>query len=178
MTLSPFISSASIQRVFRTFLALALIAFVASCSSGPRAPLPVIPVPLSIFIQANDKINPDPKGRPSPVKIVVYELKSPTAFESADFFSISQKDQATLGGDLLAKEEFFLQPGTSKTLTRKGNAETNAIGVFVEFRDIDQTVWRAITLVPPAQQADPRTVLKPKSYHVLLNQKGIKIFPL
>ena len=168
---------AATRRFWCATLAVLMTGMLAGCPSSPKVPLPFIPVPLSIFIQANDKINPDSKGRPSPAKVVIYELKSPAAFESADFFSISQKDQATLGAEMLSREEFFLRPGDSKTLTRKGNAESGFIGVFVEFRDIDQTVWRAVTAVPPAQQGVP-AIMKPKSYHILLNQRGIKIFPL
>jgi type VI secretion system protein VasD len=130
-------------------LALLGLALLGGCSSsGPKQ---VPPDPFSVVVQADAKANPDSYGRPSPTKVVFYELKSPVTFETADFFSLSQKDQATLGGDMLSREEFFLRPGDSKTLIRKGIPETSTLAVFVEFRDIDKSIWHATANVPPPE---------------------------
>lgn len=165
-------------RFKRRMLTAAAMALIAGCASGPR---PVMPVPLNVSVRADAKINPDAKGRPSPLKVVFYELKSGAAFEAADFFSLSQKDQATIGTDLLGREEFFLRPGDSKTLVRKGYPDTAVIGVFAEFRDIDKSVWRATTAVPVAEPAGMLSSLratKEKSYQILLDQRSVKIIPL
>ena len=149
-------------------------ALLGGCSSGPK---PVTPVPLNVAIQASSKINPDTYGRPSPTKVVFYELKSSAAFETADFFSLSQKDQATLGADMLGKEEFFLRPGDSKTLTRKGFPETTALGVFVEFRDIDKSIWHATASVPAAETPGMFSVFSgsnQKNYQILIDQHSVK----
>ena len=79
-------------RKFHLLAALAMTSLCA-CLLGPK---PVAPVPLSVTVQATAKINPDNYARPSPAKVVFYELKSSTAFETADFFSLAQKDQASL----------------------------------------------------------------------------------
>jgi len=161
-----------------SLLAAAML-LLASCASGPK---PVLPIPLAISIKADNEINLDSHKRPSPLKIVVYELKSSAAFESADFFSLSQKDQATLGGDLLGREEIFLRPGETKTLTRKGYSDTTVIGVLAEFRDIDKAVWRAMATVPAAEQAgllsSVRGGPKEKTYQIIVDPLSVKILPL
>ena len=45
--------------------------------------------------------NPDINGRPSPVVIAVYQLKSPDGFLNGDFFSVYDPKGAALGEDLL-----------------------------------------------------------------------------
>ena len=104
-------------------------------------------------------------------------MKSSAAFETADFFSLSQKDQATLGAELLGKEEFFLRPGDSKVLTRKGFPETAALGVFVEFRDIDKSIWHATASVPAAATPGMFSVFggtNQKNYQILIDQHSVK----
>jgi len=46
-------------------------------------------------IKAAPTTNTDPRGRPSPIVVRVYELKSISAFNNADFFSRFDKDSET-----------------------------------------------------------------------------------
>ena len=63
-------------------------------------------------------VNPDARKRPSPVVLRVYELKSNALFESADFVSLFEKDQAVLGAELVSREEVILQPNDVKELIK------------------------------------------------------------
>lgn len=158
---------------FCLFAALGM-ALLSGCSSTPK---PVAPDPFTVVIQADAKINPDTYGRPSPTKVVFYELRSGVAFETADFFSLSQKDQAILGSDMLGKEEFFLRPGESKTLNRKGIPETSTLGVFVEFRDIDKSIWHATANVPPPEAPGMFSMFSgspQKNYQIQIDQHSVK----
>jgi len=159
-------------------LALLGLTLLQGCSSsGPKQ---VQPDPFTVVVQADAKANPDSYGRPSPTKVVFYELKSPVTFENTDFFSLSQKDQATLGGDMLSREEFFLRPGDSKTLSRKGLPETTSLAVFVEFRDIDKSIWHATANVPPPDAPGMFSSIglgggsKQKNYQIQIDQHSVK----
>ena len=79
-----------------------------ACSSVPKA------TTVNGSIEAAAGLNPSVTQRPSPLMIRIYELKSAAAFNQADFMSLYQSDQVTLGADLLAKEEMMLQPGESR----------------------------------------------------------------
>ena len=102
------------------------------------------PTLISAALQATTSINPDARNRPSPVVIRVYELKTPAAFESADFFSLFDKDQATLGADMVAREEFTMRPGDSKNINRELKPDTRFIAVFAVFREVEKSTWRAV----------------------------------
>jgi type VI secretion system protein VasD len=124
-------------------------ALVAGCASGPR---PTLPTELSIALVASARANPDVRGRPSPVVVRIYELKTPAQFNAADFFSLNDKEQATLGAELLHREEVVVSPGEIKQLARKVSAEARAVGVVVAYRDLERSVWRAsYTLAAPRE---------------------------
>ena len=85
----------------------ALVAvLIASCASAPT------PTEITGVVQASATVNPSVSKRPSPLLVRVYELKSATAFNSADFVSLYQRDQTELGAEMVSREEFMLNPGT------------------------------------------------------------------
>ena len=115
---------------------ICLAVILAACGKSPTL--------ISAALQATTSINPDARNRPSPVVIRVYELKTPAVFESADFFSLFDKDQATLGADMVAREEFTMRPGDSKNINRELKPDTRFIAVFAGFREVEKSTWRAV----------------------------------
>jgi type VI secretion system protein VasD len=81
----------------------------------------------------------------------LYELRSPGRFLAADFFDLAgrEREQATLGPDLKAREEWLLAPGASVELDRTLDAETRAVGVAAGYRDLGGAIWRAVAPVSP-----------------------------
>jgi type VI secretion system protein VasD len=118
-------------------------------SAACKAPPPPPPTAVKISVAVLASANPDSSGRPSPVLVRVYELKSTAAFDSADFFTLYGKDQATLGADLNAKSEFLLRPGENRSLEQTVQPGTKFIGVVAAYRDIERSRWRATAPVPP-----------------------------
>ena len=117
-------------------LASAAILSTAGCSSAPKP--------------AAD-LNPSSSQRPSPVLLRMYELKSATAFNQADFMSLYQADQATLGAELITREEVMLQPGETRPFAKKLSVDTRFIGVVAAYRNLEQATWRSITAVQPGR---------------------------
>jgi type VI secretion system protein VasD len=108
------------------------------CASAPK---PVVST-LQITVEAAADVNPDARRRASPVTVRIYALKTANAFDSADFFALFEKDQATLGADMVGKEEMLLKPGESKVLNLKLGPEAKSIGYFAAYRDLEKTSWR------------------------------------
>ena len=101
------------------------------------------PTSIDAQILASFEINPDANGRPSPLVVRIYELKSISAFNDADFFKLYDEEVATLGGDLLSREEFELTPGQSREIIHKANEQARFFAVVAAYRNIDQASWRA-----------------------------------
>ena len=116
------------------------IALAVGCGSSP--PL------LRGSITVDSNVNPDRAGRPSPIVVRVYELKSVAAFNGADFFALFDSEQATLSGELVGREEFQLQPAETRQYQRQLQPETKFIGVVGAFRDLEQARWRQTAPVP------------------------------
>jgi type VI secretion system protein VasD len=105
-------------------------------------------IKVKAIVTAAEELNPDYKGRPSPVNIIVFQLVSADAFASADFFSLFEPEAAVLGGDMLAKTQILLQPGEVREWVAEFEKETRFIGVIAAYRDIEQAQWRASVELP------------------------------
>jgi len=123
-------------------VALAGLAAVAAACGSATPPL------LRGSIAAAAGVNPDLHGRPSPVVVRVFELKSIAAFNSVDFFTLYDKEQEALGGDLVGREEYSLRPGETKAYQRQLQPDTKFIGVLAAFRDLETSRWRQAAAVP------------------------------
>lgn len=134
--------SASAAR--RCCLVAALV--LAGCASTPK------PTEIDGTIKAAATLNPSISKRPSPLLVRVYELKTASAFNNADFVSLYQRDQTELGADLVAREEFVINPSESKPIRRLAAPETRFIGVIGAYRDLEHAKWRAIVALQPGQK--------------------------
>jgi len=142
---------------------LGLAVFAASCSSPP--PKPVV-TPVSINLVASADANPDARGRASPLTVRVYVLKAPGPFEGADFFSLYDKDQATLGAELVKREELLLKPGESKKLEFTLEPDAKNVAVLAAYRDLERARWRDLK---------PLEVGKPNNFTVNFAARQVKI---
>lgn len=102
------------------------------------------PASIEGTLRATETLNLSVTKRPSPLRLVVYELKAPTAFSKADFMSLYQTDQATLGAEFVAREELILQPGEKRTYVRTLQPETRYLGIFAAYRDLEHATWRTV----------------------------------
>jgi type VI secretion system protein VasD len=122
-------------------------AALSGCKSAPSA------TPVSGSVQGASELNRSVNQRASPLLLRVYELKSETAFNKADFMALYQSDQATLGADLVAREEFMLAPGEIRPYKKTLAPETRFVGVVAAYRDLERSTWRTIAPIPKAGKA-------------------------
>jgi type VI secretion system protein VasD len=126
--------------------ALGVALLLSACAGKPPPPASVTGT-----IQASAQINPSASKRPSPLLIRVYELKSEAAFNASDFMSLYQRDQAALAADLLAKEEYVLDPGETKAFAKTLSPDTRFLGVVAAYRDIEHAKWRSVVAIQPSK---------------------------
>ncbi len=132
------------------FLGLALAGVVlVGCAAKPA-----VTTPVALTLVAAPDANPDARNRASPLTVRVYALKSTGPFEGADFFSLYEKDQATLGAEMVQREEVLLRPGDSKKLALTLPADVKAIGVLAAYRDLVRARWREVRVFEPGKPLD------------------------
>lgn len=173
------------QRVYArplVFLSLCLLAvffpptFPLMAASAAREP-----TKLDITITTANNVNPTEQKKAAPIEIRIYELKSNQIFDSADYFSLQNKDKETLGGDLIAKETFILRPGETQEIIRESDPETTAIGVLAGYRELDKSVWRATFKLPEAPKAAWYRMMLPSNkaeLRITAEEFGLRIVPV
>lgn len=126
--------------------------WLTACTSTP-APAVKEQTNLRLQVVASEDVNPNEWGTAAPILVRIYELKSATAFESADFFTLQNDDKKAIGDDALVVDEFILRPGDEQEITRKSNPATTAIGVLAGYRDLGKSVWRGTYRLPVGPDA-------------------------
>ena len=125
--------------------------FAACASTDPKAPK--VPIRLDMSVVASADVNPDDQKRPAPIVVRIYELKTDSAFTAADYFSLQDKDKTVLADDLVRRDEFQLRPGEKKAIERKIDPATTRLGVLAAYRDLPNSVWRAVYTLPTTPDA-------------------------
>jgi type VI secretion system protein VasD len=131
----------------RNLAAFALL-LLESCSGPPPPPPPTI---VNVQVSVTADINLTADGQGAPVVTRIYQLASKTAFDGAEFFPLYKSDAATLGPDLIKKDEFLLLPGSTKSVTLTPADAVHGVGVFGAFRDFQNVTWRASADIPAHQ---------------------------
>jgi type VI secretion system protein VasD len=136
------------SRSSRLDLGFCLVVLLATgaCAKAPPPPPPSLP-PITIAaapeartksamtLMASADTNPDARGRPSPIVVRVYQLKTDGAFKGADFFALYDDDQKVLGAELISRDEYVLAPSERKTIDVTVSRDARFIGALAAFRD-------------------------------------------
>ena len=122
-------------------LAVAALGLLAGC---PKTVKSLMSTSMEARLVASASLNPDPSGRASPLVVRLYELKDRQAFVRADFFDLWDNEAATLGADLVTRDEIQLEPGQQRKVERRLDDATHYLGVVAAFRDLDNADWRSV----------------------------------
>jgi type VI secretion system protein VasD len=138
------------------------------------------PTKLLLKIEATASTNPDESGRPSPIKVRLYELKDSNNFAEADYFGLNTGDKTILGADMLGKDEFILRPGESRTIERTSHNQTTSLGILAAYRDLPNSTWRVIHPLKKTPTAAWYRALLPSNklqMTIQLQPQGIVLIP-
>lgn len=135
------------------------LGLLAGCGGPPPPPPPTI---INATITAGADANASASGDGAPVAVRIYQLVSPAAFNGAQFFPLFDKDAATLGGDLVKRDDLLLAPGQSRSLTLQPEDRAHAIGVFAAYRDYEHADWHVVADIP-AHKTSTLTVMVTKA---------------
>ena len=143
-------------------LAVAALAAMVLSVVGCRKPPPVVapaPAPITIVaapeaktktsmtLTATADINPNDARRPSPIVVRVYQLRTDAAFTSASFRALYDDEKATLGAELITRDEYELGPNERREVEVTLATDTRFVGAIAAFWNTDAE-WRALTAVP------------------------------
>ncbi len=98
---------------------------------------------IEFYVDAN--INPNESGRPSPLFIRMYELKSNKMLKNAHFLDIFENDKEALGADLVVKHKLkLIKPGENRIDQFVLEPETKFVGLYAEFLNFKTAKYKLI----------------------------------
>ncbi|TBV01102.1 type VI secretion system lipoprotein TssJ [Phytopseudomonas dryadis] len=127
---------------------LVVLLLLGACASAPDKP---VATTVRLQVQASPDLNPATGGGAAPVWIHLYQLRNASGFSRADFFSLVERADATLAGDLLEHDRFVLRPGESQVKSLTLDDATRQLGVVVAYRALDRSTWRQVIEIPAHQ---------------------------
>ncbi len=158
---------------------LSFLLFATGCASGSGGgSLAKEPMNLDITVSAATRVNLDAQGRPAPLQVRIYELRTPAAFEAADYFSLANSDKSVLQTDLLSRQDYLLRPGETQRLQRRAHPEVTAIGVLAGYRELESSNWRTTHLLPEAPDTSWMRAVMPRDkarIKVTADETGVRI---
>lgn len=137
--------SSTVQWLSTVGGALLVAAVASSCSTDKSSKT----TPINFVIEADEFVNPNSHGKPSPVVVRIYELKSTASFTQAQFLELFDDDAKRLGADLVARREVELTPGEKVDFERDAPLETRNVGVIAGFRSGNAAQWRTTAEIKP-----------------------------
>jgi type VI secretion system protein VasD len=66
---------------------------------------------------------------------------------------LQDKDKTALADDLVTRQQFQLRPGESKSIKTRADPATTSVGILAAYRDLPNSVWRAVYPLPAAPDA-------------------------
>jgi type VI secretion system protein VasD len=122
---------------------------MASCAPPPPPPPP--PTVVNITLRAAADVNPGLDGHGAPVTVRLYQLSSASGFGNAEFFPLYNADAATLGTDIIKRDDVILAPLQTVMKTIAPRDDVKSFGVFAGYRDFQHEAWRGSVDIPPHQ---------------------------
>jgi len=101
------------------------------------------PDTMDIVITSSVDVNPDGRGEASPIVVLLYELKTPSNFESAAFSNLYADESQVLGDDLLHREKFHLPVSGQATYKTEISSDTHFLAVVAAYRNLNHSSWKA-----------------------------------
>ena len=152
-------------RTMRVLLGVLGLTIIGGCAGAPK------PAETKMQIVATADVNPDGKGRASPIVVRVFQLKTEAEFAKADFFAIYDREKEVLGASLISREEYTLEPGETEDMKFEISRDARYLGVLAAYRD-QGAHWRALSPAPEKGLAD---MLKKDRLTITLGKNAVSL---
>jgi type VI secretion system protein VasD len=140
-------------------LLLVCVSMAVACGKGgppPQLAPPTInvvtpqavKVKATLTVAAAPDVNPNSAGRPSPVVVRIYQLRTDTLFRAADFGKLYSEDQTILGQDLVRRDDYTLMPLEQRTVEVELPDQARVVCALAAYQSISTAEWFACGNLP------------------------------
>ena len=125
----------------------------------------------TLNIQSVQYLNPNINGQASPVRLTIYQLKSPFNFRETSYQELINNSNKVLGNDLIDKQTIEIRPNLRSSSTISLSNNTEYLGIVAGFREIDSADWQALVEIIPETRNVILVNLESQSLTVRSNTK-------
>jgi len=136
-----------LTKITRIFLLTSVFTILSGCTGNPKT------IPLTTTIQSVYYLNPNSFNRPSPIIVVIYQLKNAGVFKHASFFALYQHASTLLGNRLIDKKQIEIKPNQTKNINLHLSTKAHYLGIIATYRNINRANWRSIIKIKPKTKA-------------------------
>tara|TARA_R100000656_G_scaffold84907_1_gene61981 strand:+ start:482 stop:1063 length:582 start_codon:yes stop_codon:yes gene_type:complete len=135
---------------------------------------------ISLTLVASPDLNPDINGRASPLVLIIYQLKSSSAFKKADYVSLIENGKFVLSEDLTAINFITVRPGQTIELNYVIAEAEVAFGIVAGYRVTDSSTWQLVYDYPRSKEGffSKLNGAVVYSHRVVLRRNSIHLEPL
>ena len=99
---------------------------------------------MDIQIIVDPDSNPDLNGRPSPVRLDIFQLAGDGEFKRAGFIDLVENPKEKLGEKLIQSNNYMFHPDTVNSLPIQLDSHLKYFGVVVSYLNLENSQWRGI----------------------------------
>lgn len=101
---------------------------------------------INVQIIVSPESNPDDAGRPSPIRLDLYQLATDSEFKQFNYLELTEQAKEKIGDKLIQHDQYIFYPDTVKVLPVKVDSHLKYLGVVAGYRNLDNSQWRLILL--------------------------------
>lgn len=146
---------------FRLVFLFLLVTQLAGCGMffGDDEELPQLPTQISYSVFADNEVNRNISGDPTPIGVQIFEIEEDSMFLDASYDELIDDYDDALDNSYVDHAEFVLAPGQFKfTEMSELDEDTRFIAVFGKYSEPNTTQWKKIIRVQPMN----------KQYHLMV----------
>lgn len=127
---------------------------------------------VGLHFATTQQLNPDADWQSLPVQVKVIQLRSTTAFLSADFEDLWKSPKDALGEAFIKETDYMLLPNNERDITLMTDPHANYIGFVAVFRTHDNNTWRVLKAVPRFYFFYPRFAIHLSGHTISVDAKS------
>jgi type VI secretion system protein VasD len=105
---------------------------------------------VGLTVVASPRLNSTTDGEPRPVLMRIYQLREDNRLQNADFEQVWKDDKASLGDDVVMRDEIYVYPESRTNMRFVRNPEARFVAAAALYRGYQGKSWFLAFELPPA----------------------------
>ena len=165
-----------IRNLFKKILLIVLLGVLGGCQADKSLVGEYLNLDTDLKMEfiVDADINPDEQGAGSPLFLRMYQLKSTSMIDKADFIDLYEQEKKFLGTDLVGEVQRLKQfkPGENRVELFVLDQETKYVALYAEFLDFKVSNFKLVIPVVTNNVFKNSVIIRISGNEIALNGAG------